>query len=166
MYAHLLLFRDITKQHFLFEKPMNIVFCSTVKKCHTNNTTWIILNDFSFHAVRHEYLEFTETACRHTVLSDAMTDLSPIFGSQVSGLPQNHDVVKAWCCKRYANFRRANNMTQLSLVTCGQKLTFLCFRQVLILCMLCRDYYNNFTKYSYLFFSDTIMPVFVPSLVV
>jgi hypothetical protein len=50
-------------------------------------------------------------------LSDAMTDLSPIFGSQVSGLPQNHDVVKSQCRKRYKNFRKANNMTQLSLVT-------------------------------------------------
>jgi hypothetical protein len=50
--ANLLLFRDITKQHFLFEKPMNIAFCSTVKECHTNNTTWISLNYFSFHAVR------------------------------------------------------------------------------------------------------------------
>ena len=38
--------------------------------------------------------------------------LSPIFGSQVPGLPQNHDVVKAQCHKRYKNFRRANNMTQ------------------------------------------------------
>jgi hypothetical protein len=36
----------------------------------------------------------TETDGRHTVLSDAMTDLSPIFGSQVPDLPQNHDVVK------------------------------------------------------------------------
>ena len=81
-----------------------------------------------------------------------MTDLSPIFGSQVPGLPQNHDVVKARCRKRYANFRRANNMTQLLLVTCGQKLTFLCFRRVLILCMLCTDYCNNFTTYIYLFF--------------
>ena len=41
--------------------------------------------------------------------------------------------VKAWCRKRYANFRRANNMMQLSLVICGQKLTFPCFRRVLIL---------------------------------
>jgi hypothetical protein len=95
-----------------------------------------------------------------------MTDLSLIFGSQVPGLPQNHDVVKAQCRKRYKNFRRANNMTQLLLVTCGQKLTFPCFRRVLILCMLCADYCNNFTTYSYLFFPDTIMPVFVPSLVV
>jgi hypothetical protein len=166
MYANLLLFRDITKQHFSFEKPMNIAFCSTVKECHTNNTTWIILNDFSFHAVRHEYLEFTETDCRHTVLSDTMTDLSPIFGSQVPGLPQNHDVVKAWCRKWYKNFRRANNMMQLALVICGQKLTSPCFRRVLILCMLCTDYCNNFTTYSYLFFPDTITPVFVPSFVV
>jgi hypothetical protein len=90
MYANLLLFRDITKQHFSFEKPINITFCSTVKKCHTNNTTLIILNDFSFHAVRHEHLQFTETDGRHIVLSDTMTDLSPIFGSQVPELPQNH----------------------------------------------------------------------------
>jgi hypothetical protein len=34
-----------------------------------------------------------------------MTDLSLIFGSQVPGLPQNHDVVKAWCRKRYKNFQ-------------------------------------------------------------
>ena len=53
-----------------------------------------------------------------------------VFGSQVSGLPQNHDVVKARCRKQYKNFRKANNMTQLSLVTCGQKLTFPCFRRV------------------------------------
>jgi hypothetical protein len=110
--------------------------------------------------VRHEHLELTETDGRHTVLSDTMTDLSLIFGSQVPGLPKNHDVVKAWCRKRYKNFWRANNMTQLSLVT------FPCFRRVLILCMLCTDYCNNFTTYSYLFFPDTIMPVFVPSLVV
>ena len=94
------------------------------------------------------------------------TDLSSIFGSRVPGLPQNHDVVKARCRKRYENFRRTNNMTQLSLVTCGHKLTFPCFRRVLILCMLCTDYCNNFTTYSYLFFPDTIMPVFLPSLVV
>ena len=37
-------------------------------------------------------------------------DLSPIFGSQVSGLPQNLDVATARCRKRYKNFRRANNM--------------------------------------------------------
>jgi hypothetical protein len=90
-----------------------------------------------------------------------MTDLSSIFGSQVPGLPQNHDIVKARCRKRYTNFRRANNMTQLSFVTCGQKLTFPCFRRVLILCMLCTDYCNNFTTYSYFFLPDTIMPVFV-----
>jgi hypothetical protein len=160
MYANLLLFRDITKQHFSFEKPMNIAFCSTVKECHTNNTTWISLNDFSFHAVRHRHLELTETDGRHTVPSDAMTDLSPIFGSQVPGLPQNHDVVKARCHKRYTNFRRAKNMTQLSLVTCEQKLSFPWFRRVLILCMLCTDYCNTFTTYSYLFFSDMTMPVF------
>jgi hypothetical protein len=51
---------------------------------------------------------------------------------------------KARCRKRYANFRRTNNMTQLSLVTCEQKLSFPCFRRVLILCMLCTDYCNNF----------------------
>jgi hypothetical protein len=93
--------------------------------------------------VRHRHLELTETDGRHTVPSDAMTDLSQIFSSQVPRLPQNHDVVKAWCRKRYTNFRRANNMTQLSLVTCGQKLTLPCFRRVLILCMLCTDYCNN-----------------------
>jgi hypothetical protein len=42
-----------------------------------------------------KHLELTETDGRHTVLSDAMTDLSLIFGSQVPGLPQNHDVLKA-----------------------------------------------------------------------
>ena len=88
------------------------------------------------------------------------------FRQSSAGLPQNHDVVKARCRKRYANFRRANNITQYSVVTCEQKLTFPCFRQVLILCMLCTDYCNNFTTYSYLFFPDTIMPVCVPSLVV
>jgi hypothetical protein len=61
-----------------------------------------------------------------------MTDLSPNFGIQVPGLPQNHDVVKARYHKQYTNFRRANNMTQLSLVTCRQKLTFPSFRRVLM----------------------------------
>jgi hypothetical protein len=83
-----------------------------------------------------------------------MTDLSLIFGSQVPGLPQNHDVVKARCRKRYANFRRANNMTQLSLITCGQKLTFLCFRQVLILCMLCTDLIAIISQRTVIFFSQ------------
>jgi hypothetical protein len=80
-----------------------------------------------------------------------MTDLSPIFGSQVPDLPQNHDVVKTWCRKRYKNFWRINNMMQLSLVTitCGQKLTFPCFRRVLILCMLCTDYCNNNIQLSF-----------------
>ena len=86
--------------------------------------------------------------------------------SSVRIIPQNYDVVKARCRKRYKNFRRANDMTQLSLLTCGQKLTFPCFRGVLILCMLCTDYCNDFTTYSYLFSPDTIMRVFVPSLVV
>jgi hypothetical protein len=138
------------KQYNLYYFEWFLISCSSL-------ITW----------VRHEHLEFTETDGRHTVLSDTVTDLSLIFGSQLPGLPQNHDVVKARRHKRYKNFRRANNMTQLSLVTtCGQKLAFPCFRRVLILCMLCTDYYNNFTTYSYLFFSDTIMPVFVPSLVV
>ena len=40
---------------------------------------------FARNLIRHEHLEFTETDGRYTVLSDAMTDLSPIFDSQVSG---------------------------------------------------------------------------------
>ena len=63
-----------------------------------------------------------------------------------------------------SDFRQS--IARITAKPCIQKLTFLCFRQVLILCMLCTDYCNNFTTYSYLFFPDTIMPVFVPSLVV
>jgi hypothetical protein len=54
----------------------------------------------------------------------------------------------------YANFRRANNMTQLLLVTCGQKLTFLCFRRVLILCMLCTDLIAIISQRTVIFFSQ------------
>jgi hypothetical protein len=63
-----------------------------------------------------------------------------------------------------SDFRQS--IARITAKPCVQKLIFLCFRQVLILCMLCTDYYNNFTTYSYLFFPDTIMPVFVPPLVV
>jgi hypothetical protein len=82
------------------------------------------------------------------------------FRQSSAPITANHDVVKTRCRKRYTNFRRAKNMTQLSLVTCEQQLSFPCFRRVLILCMLCTDHCNTFTTYSYLFFSDTTMPVF------
>ena len=151
MSAHLLLFRDIKKTTLLVWKTYEyrLLFNSqgvSHKQYNLNYCEWFLISCSSLVTwVHHRHLEITETNSRHTVPSDAMTDLSLIFGSQVPGLPQNHDVVKARCRKRYANFRRANNMTQLSLVTCGQKLIFLCFRRVLILCMLCTDYCNNFT---------------------
>jgi hypothetical protein len=74
---------------------------------------WFLISCSSHVAwVRHRHLELAETDGRHTVPSDAMTDLSLIFGSQVPGLPQNHDVVKAWCRKRYKNFRSNLNIIE------------------------------------------------------
>jgi hypothetical protein len=54
------------------------------KQYNLNYFEWFLISCNSLVTwVRHEHLELTETDGRHTVLSDAMTDLSPIFGSQV-----------------------------------------------------------------------------------